>query len=293
MSEFQNFVVVKDTIPGEDHLKQGLPCQDTVGHLESHELIILAQSDGVSKCKGSHLGSSAMVNFGLLAAQQYIRNMSSYISLDVESKSKRNAMSLLSYIRDSMLIRLGAWSRNYCSPPFGVRPDNAIYESVKEYLQATFNFAIITPKFTLIAGIGDGNWMVNGTWTEITSTSKDPEGANRPATLAVALLPEKMVVDSKGQPMQVDTLFTLHYLGKTTEVSEVGLASDGMQYFDKKSKMTLSRNNDEPHGTLDQFWTPECLEDPFLIRHKINLITIRNGIWHGDDVSFVVAKRKV
>lgn len=261
---FQNFRTISGTIISEGHLQQGKPCQDAIRIFEKDNLLVFAQADGVSACEHAEIGANLLVDLSVRQAELFIRD----IDFSIENPEK-----IAKEIRASILRKVKKWCEVMMIWDYN--------EAVHKYLTSTLSMVIMGKENTLALGSGDGFFVCNEELHEVETSN----GA--PSSICYAIC----------DPFQLratpNTEFKILYAGKTRDIELIGLTSDGLNKFDKKRNVKLRRNDDELVGTLDQFWKEKYFENPDEIQKRLNLITLRNGIWPDDDVSFVMAKRMV
>ena len=68
------WLIVGASVPGNQHIKENIPCQDAYGYRELNKgWGVALVSDGAGSCANSHLGSSFVVEIGLEKAVQMVR----------------------------------------------------------------------------------------------------------------------------------------------------------------------------------------------------------------------------
>lgn len=269
-----NFNVVQGTIISEIHLQQGKPCQDAIMVSETDEEIILIQSDGVSTCKYSDVGARLLTHLCQAAINELKGIWIPHLHTALLSSDVRKELIIRRYcelVKEHILKNVRVWILS-----MGVSNLKAVHE----YLSATLSFVWLTRNFTFAAGTGDGYFILNSEARIVTECNGSP------TSISYALC------DSKDLKQITNTDFVPLHLGHTVEVETIGLSSDGLEKFNKLKNVKLRKNDDELVGPLNQFWETEKYLDPLEIQRRINIMTLRNGVWPEDDVSFAVAVRK-
>ncbi len=235
------------SISGREHRRTRRNNQDGVSVSVSDGLIVAAVTDGCSSGRFSEVGA-------LLGA----RWLSRWIPEGWDPAIP--LPQLIAWIEAGLLQFLETLAS-------ALSPDlESAWEIVKEYLLFTWMVAVIDPERSVIFGIGDGVWSVNGQVTRL-----DAGVSNAPPYLAYRLVPDRV------EEMEAADLRTaVHVAMPTPFVRSLIVGSDGLNDLLDGAKRTLKDGSLQ--GGLEQFERdPRYARNPSLLQKRLAVIGDLNG----------------
>jgi hypothetical protein len=187
-------------------------------------------------------------------------------------------------VRDDVLMNIRFNARNM---------GNSLSTVVNEYFLFTVMGVLVTEQQTVVFGIGDGVYAVNGSIFTV-----GPFPNNAPPYLGYGITGS--LAFAKPEMLQ----FQLHQALATESVSSILIGSDGVTDLISAEQRLLPGRN-EPAGPLSQFWTEDrYFQNEDMVRRRLSLINheVQAVNWQGqklekfpgllqDDTTLVVARR--
>lgn len=239
--------VATGSVVGRDHRRTGKNNQDALAWAPlEQEGIVAVVCDGCGSQPhsevGARLGASLMVQ---VVIQQLTRT------------SLADA-GFWSAVQQQMLKRL-RWLARQLGGENTKDLTKDLVKTVQHHLLFTLLGAVITPEETVIFGLGDGVYALNG---EIHPLG--PYAHNAPPYLAYHLLPAE-ILNFEPPPLQV------HLQRPTATVQTLLLGSDGVLDLIAAASSLLP-GKAEPVGELSQFWQDAYFQNRDRIRRRLTLI---------------------
>jgi hypothetical protein len=230
--------VATGSVVGRDHRRTGKNNQDALAWADLPQGIVAVVGDGCGSQPHSEVGAQ----LGAQLTVQAIAHQLEHIPLaDAD---------FWPAVQHRLLKRLGFLARQL---------GGDLATTVQQYLLFTLLGAVITPEHTVIFGLGDGVYALNG---EITLLG--PYAHNAPPYLAYHLLPATEL-GFDPPPLQV------HRQRPTATVDTLLLGSDGVLDLIAAAALPLPGKS-ELVGELDQFWQTPYFQNPDRLRRRLTLI---------------------
>jgi hypothetical protein len=220
------FNVVRATVPGGEH---PYGSQDSMGLRKSEKYLIGVVADGCSAGFDSGNGARMIVQFALNASEDALKKgipLGEEFALHVEGGILNNIRMVA-----DLLLRADEGEAKDITP--------ILYQS----FLATIVLLVVTPETTMIAGCGDGVYMVDGRPAVVLRPKED----NKPEYLAYALCRERPVEFPNPQLRVIE-------LGRTDGMTSVLIGTDGVLPFVNTPDLNIA-NSEERIGRLSQFVT--------------------------------------
>jgi len=230
--------VATGSVVGRDHRRLGKNNQDAVvwGDLNSGLVAIVCDGCGSQPHSeiGARLGASLML-------KAIVRQCSQRPLTDAEFWP-----TVQQQVLQRLRLLARQWGRDFLA-------------TVQQHLLFTLLGTVITPDMTVIFGLGDGVYALNG---EITPLGPYPR--NAPPYLAYHLLPSS-ALSFDPAPLQV------YAQQPTATVDTLLLGSDGVLDLIAAAPHPLP-GKAEPVGDLSQFWQAPYFHNPDRVRRRLTLI---------------------
>jgi hypothetical protein len=158
---------------------------------------------------------------------------------------------------------------------------------IGNYFLFTLLGVLITASETVVFGIGDGVYCVNGYWNTI-----GPFPDNRPPYLSYNLL------SSGTDPL---LQFQLHQTIKTVDLQTFFIGTDGVTQLMNAASQNVP-GEDDLVGPIEQFWQDEYFSSPYILPLRLKLLAQPQYVWTPqqlnvspgllpDDTTFIVGRR--
>lgn len=271
------YEVAFGTVTGRDHVHGLRNNQDALAVEERPEGIVAVVCDGCSS--GAHSEVGAQLGARLIAAE-LAASLGHFNRSDLWYPAERARLNVLVLLRLLAKAMAGSFS-----------------QIVNDYFLFTIVAAVIGKERTIVMGIGDGMYAVNGMVTTI-----GPFANNAPPYLAYSLTGSSLA-DQRSELLQ----FNLYETMPTDALNSLMIGTDGVGDIIRARDRTLPGRT-ELVGTLDQFWESDRYfsENPFLLSRRLNQINPSQPVvrvredgsterFEGllpDDTTLVVARRR-
>lgn len=204
-SFLHSFEIASGTVPGRRHtgsgnLLGGKNNQDAFGHRFTDDLLILTVHDGCGSTPYAEFGARLAANMLPVAIQETLR---------CYGEEKIGSQIFWMQVQRIMLGRI-ATIASLCTDQFDYVGQS---EFARAHLLFTVLGAVVTPQSTVVFGIGDGVYGINGNITQI-----GPFPENAPDYLARTLM----------IPVEAPH-FVVHTQLKTSKLETLLIGTDGVQ----------------------------------------------------------------
>jgi hypothetical protein len=257
----EEFCVAAGTIAGGEHVRLHRNNQDGVALAVADDCIVAAVTDGCSSGASSEVGAR-------LGARWLAEWVPEYRRLEKDDQG------LCAVAAEGLTGYLGMLGR-------GLRPDPGRWlETVNDFLLFTFLVAVIDPERTLVFGLGDGVWSVNGRCTVL-----DPGPGNAPPYLAYRLAGSAL---SEGGARRLEPV--LHHAGPTWALRSLLIGTDGVA--DLAGRALEALDDGSLPGGPEQFERdPRYGRNPSLLQKRLVVLGERNRRLR-DDTTMVLVRRR-
>jgi len=245
MTLLEGFTAAAGSVTGRDHRRAERDGQDGHAVVVTPTVVAAIVTDGCSSGARSEIG--ARVGAGWLAAlvEQRFANV----------RDADHAVAIAGAVAAELLVRLGLLARSLDAA------GDVVAGRIDESLLFGFLAAAVTPRTSIVFGIGDGIVVVHDRVVSI-----DPGPDNAPPYLAYGLLDAEA---AKATPR-------IHFVGATDDVDVVAVATDGLAPI----ASTLASLAGDPRYAVN----------PSLLRKR--LVVLSDGGTFSDDATVAVVQRR-
>ena len=246
------FMVSAASIAGAEHLRLQRNNQDGVAVYQDPSAIVAVVCDGCSAGRYSEVGSR-------LGA----RYMASWLSANIEAELDAR---LLAELTGSTLAFLLTIARSLDGRQHGIA------QPIADYLLYAFIAAVVKEERTVIFGIGDGAFSVNGQVHHL-----DPGPKNAPPYLSYRLVP------TKTDYTQGDLRSTIYWAGASATIESLFIGSDGL------SAPCFNDESDAQNELLRFEGQDRFVINPSLLQKRLVALAQHHPIH--DDTTMVLLRR--
>jgi serine/threonine protein phosphatase PrpC len=244
MSKFR---VATGSVVGRDHVRVRKNNQDAVAAVSDAFGTVLVVCDGCSSEPHSEVGAKLLTDF--IRSQIEID-----LTVDWHDENDRPVKSLVESPKD-----------------FVDRTQQAVDKFLNAIADAHFApylAAVITEEVTVIFGMGDGMYAVNGTGASIQSPN------NAPHYPVYRVLNSRDLDETQARP---DLEPKIHYVGPSAEITSVLIGTDGAEQIESVDFQYFLDN-------------PRCQLNPSLIQKRLNVLAETPNLLR-DDTTVAIAWR--
>ncbi len=198
MSLLGDFALSRASMTGREHLRLHRNNQDAVAVRASDEVIAGAVCDGCGEGRSSESGARLFASF---VTDHLFR-----------TAAKHGSAESMAHALTSALVHW-LWQ---LTDPFADRAHRAAF--IRDHLLTTLLACVVLPQRTVIFGVGDGVYSVNGAATRL-----EPGADNAPAYLAYRVVEPDLMLAHVHPEVRV------HHDGPTGEVQTLLLGTDGLE----------------------------------------------------------------
>ena len=243
MTLLERFTAAAGSVTGREHRRAERDGQDGHAVVVRPAVVAAIVTDGCSSGARSEIG--ARLGAGWLAAlvEQRFAGV----------RDADHALAIAGAVTGELVVRLGLLARSLDAA------GEVVAARIDESLLFGFLAAVVTPRTTIVFGVGDGIVVVDG---EVTSI--DPGFDNAPPYVAYGLLDA-----ARAAPV-------VHFVGPTADVEVVAVATDGLAPV----AATLASLASDPR----------YVANPSLLRKR--LVVLSDGGTFSDDATVAVVRRR-
>ena len=238
----QHFEVAAGSILGRDHLRVGKNNQDAFSWISREQATLAIVCDGCGSSAASEVGAQLGARLIIEAIAQQLEISDPVEDTDFWRTLQQDVLDRL----QAIVLSLGGQS----------------WDTIRDYLLFTILGGLITPNNTVVFGLGDGVFALNG---EVHTLGPFPD--NAPPYLAYGLTPGEQIGPGS------DTLQLQVYRQIPTDtVQSLLLGSDGVADLMAVAERSRPGSTDTV-GHLSQFW--QCdryFANPDAVRRRLALI---------------------
>ncbi|MDJ0703684.1 MAG: protein phosphatase 2C domain-containing protein [Leptolyngbyaceae cyanobacterium MO_188.B28] len=238
----QHFEVAAGSILGRDHLRVGKNNQDAFSWISREHVTLAIVCDGCGSGAASEVGAQIGAQLIIEAIAQQLEVFDSIATADFWRTLHQEVLSRLQSI--VLSLRGPSW------------------QTIRDYLLFTVVGGLITPETTVVFGLGDGVFALNG---EVQTLGPFPD--NAPPYLAYGLT-AAAPMEQTPSPLQ----FQVYRQIPTDTLESLLLGSDGVADLMAAAARSLPGSTDTV-GPLSQFW--QCdryFANSHAVRRRLALI---------------------
>jgi serine/threonine protein phosphatase PrpC len=253
------FAVTAGSLLGREHARIGKNNQDAVFVESRKELVLAVVCDGCSAGRFSEVGAR-------LAAAWLARHIPTYAAnISLERLPVALSKGLGHFLR-----RLALQLSTQLADLPGI---------VRDYLLFTFMVAIVTEDRTIIFGLGDGLFSVNGHVTVL-----EPGEGNAPNYLAYGLIPDQLTRRPESLVPEI------YFSAPSQRLDSILIATDGVADLIAAAGQELNRS-DLVEGIRPFEKQERYQRNPSLLQKRLNQISAA-GIPLFDDTTIALIRRR-
>lgn len=230
--------VAAGSVAGREHTRVGKNNQDAWAWLSLEQATVAVICDGCGSAPCSEVGAQAGARIAMTSLVQQLPPHGELTPV------------FWAAVQQQILTRLGDLAQSLGDGEAAV---------VQRYLLFTLLGVVLTPVETVVFGVGDGVFAINGVVYAL-----GPFAHNAPPYVAYQLL-------SAGALTQPSAAIQVHHRQPTATVQSLLLGSDGVLDLIGVATQPLPGRS-EPVGDLSQFWQPPYFQNPDRVRRRLALI---------------------
>lgn len=258
----RQFFSTSGSIIGRDHVRCQRNNQDGVALRATDESLIAVVADGCSSGRYSEVG--ARLGSCWLAE---------WAPFFIERRGRRE-LELALYELTVSLLRYLSLTADW------LRPANTAWAAtLQDYFLFTFLVSVVNSDETIVFGIGDGVYSVNGDATVLDSGPR-----NAPPYVAYNLVASPHVSES------LSVFPELHYRGPTDELRSLIVATDGANELVEKQDRQL-KDGSHVGGLLPFEREPRYLNNASLVHKRLVVIGEGNRCLQDDTTVALIRRR--